>query len=160
MASTGCFFLCAVCAASQSFAAEITDTQTKSRSHESNSASPCILMMRRFPPPWTIEALDGGFKIVDANAQTLAYVYGHTDPRDAKIAKAVPLIFCGSVCGAHQRGKPMTPEQTAIHNVAIEEAAQALEALQSNNTDAPEEYFTGFEKAKILGAAAIRALKA
>ena len=51
----------------------------------------------------------------------------------------------------------MTPEQTAIHNVAIEEAAQALEALQSNNTDVPEEYF---EKAKILGAAAIRALKA
>ena len=35
----------------------------------------------------------------------------------------------------------MTPEQTAIHNVAIEEAAQALEALQSNNTDVPEEYF-------------------
>jgi hypothetical protein len=57
-------------------------------------------------------------------------------------------------------GKPMTPEQTAIHNAAIEEAAQALEALQSNNTDVPEEYFTGFEKAKILGATAIRALKA
>ena len=29
--------------------------------------------MRRFPPPWTVEALDGGFKVVDANAQTLAY---------------------------------------------------------------------------------------
>ena len=116
--------------------------------------------MRRFPPPWKIEALEGGFKIVDSHGQSLAYVYGHTDPRDAKIAKAVPLIFCGSVCGAHQRGKPMTPEQTAIHNVAIEEAAQALEALQSNNTDVPEDYFTGFEKAKILGAAAIRALKA
>jgi len=33
--------------------------------------------MRRFPPPWTIEELDGGFKIVDANGQSLAYVYGH-----------------------------------------------------------------------------------
>ena len=30
--------------------------------------------MRRFPP-WTIEELDGGFKIVDGNGQTLAYVY-------------------------------------------------------------------------------------
>ena len=30
----------------------------------------------RFPPPWTVEALDGGFKIVDANGQSLAYVYG------------------------------------------------------------------------------------
>jgi hypothetical protein len=33
--------------------------------------------MRRFPPSWTIEALDSGFKIVDANGQSLAYVYGH-----------------------------------------------------------------------------------
>jgi hypothetical protein len=57
-------------------------------------------------------------------------------------------------------GKRMTPEQTAIHNAAIEEAAQALEALKSKNIDVPEEYFTGFDKAKILGAAAIRALKA
>ena len=60
----------------------------------------------------------------------------------------------------HIKGVNQYTEQTAIHNVAIEEAAQALEALQSNNTDVPEEDFTGFEKAKILGAAAIRALKA
>ena len=25
--------------------------------------------MRRFPPPWTVETPDGGFKIVDANGQ-------------------------------------------------------------------------------------------
>jgi hypothetical protein len=47
--------------------------------------------MRRFPPPWTPEALDGGFKIVDGNKQTIAYVYGHADPRDAQIAKALTL---------------------------------------------------------------------
>jgi hypothetical protein len=47
--------------------------------------------MRRFPPPWTVEALDGGFKIVDSNGQTLAYVYGHADQRDAEIAKALTL---------------------------------------------------------------------
>jgi hypothetical protein len=47
--------------------------------------------MRRFPPPWTIEALEGGFKIVDANGQPLAYVYGHADPRDAGIANALTL---------------------------------------------------------------------
>ena len=40
--------------------------------------------MRRFPPPWTIEELDGGFKIVDLNGQALAYVYGHADPHDAE----------------------------------------------------------------------------
>jgi hypothetical protein len=47
--------------------------------------------MRRFPTPWTMEALDGGFKIVDSNGQTLAYVYGHADPGDARIAKALTL---------------------------------------------------------------------
>jgi hypothetical protein len=47
--------------------------------------------MRRFPAPWTMDALDGGFKIVDSNGQTLAYVYGHADPGDAQIAKGLSL---------------------------------------------------------------------
>ena len=47
--------------------------------------------MKRFPPPWTVEAIDGGFKIVDANKQTLAYVYGHADKRDAETAKGLTL---------------------------------------------------------------------
>jgi hypothetical protein len=57
-------------------------------------------------------------------------------------------------------GKTMTPEQIAIHNAAIEEAANAQEALKSKNVDVAEEYFIGFENAKRLGAAAIRALRA
>ena len=47
--------------------------------------------MRRFPAPWTVEVLDGGFKIVDANGQSLAYVYGHANPHDAQIAKSLTL---------------------------------------------------------------------
>jgi hypothetical protein len=43
------------------------------------------------PSPWTIETLDSGFKIVDANNQALAYVYGHLDPRDAVTAKGLTL---------------------------------------------------------------------
>lgn len=39
--------------------------------------------MRRFPPPWTVESIPGGFKILDANGQALAYVYGHADKRGA-----------------------------------------------------------------------------
>ena len=39
-----------------------------------------------------MEAENGGLKIVDANGQTLAaYVYGHADPRDAQVAKALTL---------------------------------------------------------------------
>ena len=40
------------------------------------------------PPTWTVEKLEAGFKIVDANGQSLAYVYGYAHPRDAAIAKA------------------------------------------------------------------------
>jgi len=31
--------------------------------------------MRRFPPPWTVERIAGGFKVLDANGQSLAYFY-------------------------------------------------------------------------------------
>jgi hypothetical protein len=47
--------------------------------------------MRRFPTPWTVEAIDAGFKVIDANGQSLAYVYGHTDKRDAGVANALTL---------------------------------------------------------------------
>ena len=38
--------------------------------------------MRRFLSPWTVEALDGDFKIVDVNGQS-------ADQRDAQVAKAL-----------------------------------------------------------------------
>ena len=48
-------------------------------------------MPRRFPPPWTVEQIPGGFKVVDTNGQSLAYVYGHADRRDAQIANGLTL---------------------------------------------------------------------
>jgi hypothetical protein len=30
---------------------------------------------RRFPPPWTVKRIRGCFKVLDANRQSLAYVY-------------------------------------------------------------------------------------
>jgi hypothetical protein len=47
--------------------------------------------VRRFPPPWIVEALDGGFKVIDSNGQSIAYVYGHADQRDAETAKGLSL---------------------------------------------------------------------
>jgi hypothetical protein len=35
--------------------------------------------------------MDGGFKVVDSNGQSLAYIYGHADSGDAGIAKALTL---------------------------------------------------------------------
>jgi hypothetical protein len=46
--------------------------------------------MRRFPAPWTVEAIAGGFKVLDANAQGIAYVYG-VNPHDAATAKALTI---------------------------------------------------------------------
>ena len=43
-------------------------------------------MSRRFPPPWTVEKIPGGFKVLDANQQSLAYVYSRETERDAQIA--------------------------------------------------------------------------
>jgi hypothetical protein len=47
--------------------------------------------VRRFPRPWTVEAIDGGFKVVDANKQAIAYVYGHADKRDIETAGSMNL---------------------------------------------------------------------
>jgi hypothetical protein len=42
--------------------------------------------MRPFPAPWTVEKIPGGFKVYDANGQSLAYVYCRENPNDADIA--------------------------------------------------------------------------
>jgi hypothetical protein len=41
--------------------------------------------MRRFPAPWTVEKIPGGFKVYDANGQSL-YVYSRENPNGAYIA--------------------------------------------------------------------------
>ena len=46
-------------------------------------------MTRRFPPPWTVEQIPGGFKVLDANGQALAYVYSRTSVENADAAKAL-----------------------------------------------------------------------
>jgi hypothetical protein len=46
-------------------------------------------MPRRFPPPWTVERIPGGYKILDAEGQSLAYVYGVAG--DASIGKTLTL---------------------------------------------------------------------
>jgi hypothetical protein len=47
--------------------------------------------MRRFASPWTVEAIEGGFKIVDANKQAIAYAYGRETKADADIAKVLMM---------------------------------------------------------------------
>ena len=46
---------------------------------------------RRFRPPWTVEEIPGGFKVRDANGQSLAYCYGRETQADADIAKVLTM---------------------------------------------------------------------
>jgi len=43
----------------------------------------------RFPPPWTVEQIPGGYKVNDANGQSLAYIYGRETQADADIARVL-----------------------------------------------------------------------
>jgi hypothetical protein len=46
---------------------------------------------RRFPPPWTVEQIPGGYKVRDANGQSLAYVYGRETQADADISHVLTM---------------------------------------------------------------------
>jgi len=38
---------------------------------------------RRFPAPWQVEQIPGGYKVLDANGQALAYVYARETMQQA-----------------------------------------------------------------------------
>jgi hypothetical protein len=44
---------------------------------------------RRFPPPWQVEQMPGGFKVLDASGQALAYVYARETRAAADISKVL-----------------------------------------------------------------------
>ena len=46
-------------------------------------------MTRRFPAPWSVEPIPGGFKVLDAKGQALAYVYARDTAAAADIAKVL-----------------------------------------------------------------------
>jgi hypothetical protein len=43
------------------------------------------------PPPWTVEQIPGGFKVLDATGQSLAYVYGRETRAAADIAHVLTM---------------------------------------------------------------------
>ena len=52
----------------------------------------CIQMSdRRFPPPWSVVRLPGGFKVIDANGQSLAYFYARENDHDANTAGVLTM---------------------------------------------------------------------
>ena len=47
--------------------------------------------MRRFPAPRSVEQIPGGYKVLDANGQSLAYVYGRETKADVDIANVLTM---------------------------------------------------------------------
>jgi hypothetical protein len=48
-------------------------------------------MPRRFPPPWTVEQIPGGYVVKDASGQSLAYVYARETKAKADTAKVLTM---------------------------------------------------------------------
>ena len=71
--------------------------------------------MRRFPPPWTVQAIDAGFKVIDSNGQALAYVYGHADKRDAETAKGLTLDEASTHSEQHREAEGLTSRPRLPH---------------------------------------------
>jgi hypothetical protein len=46
-------------------------------------------MPRRFPAPWRVERIPGGYIVCDANDQNLAYVYSRANEAEALQAKVL-----------------------------------------------------------------------
>jgi len=44
---------------------------------------------RRFPAPWKVEQVPGGFKVLDASGQALVYVYARETKAEADTAKVL-----------------------------------------------------------------------
>src|SRR6185295_20209175 len=49
------------------------------------------MVNRRFPSPWKIERLPGGFKVIDASGQSLAYFYARENDNDAGTAGVLTM---------------------------------------------------------------------
>jgi hypothetical protein len=55
----------------------MTDNDTDAKAHTMPS--------RRFPPPWRVKQVPGGFKVLDASGQALDYVYARETREQADI---------------------------------------------------------------------------
>jgi hypothetical protein len=57
--------------------------------------------MRRFPPPWTLEAPRPRLQDRGRERTGTRLVYGHADPRDARIAKSLTLHEARRIAAAY-----------------------------------------------------------
>jgi hypothetical protein len=71
---------------------------------------------RGFPPAWTVEQIPGGYKVLDANGQSLAYVYGRETKVDADIAEAwrIARNIARASFGVYLRRSVRSPDRQSL----------------------------------------------
>jgi hypothetical protein len=47
------------------------------------------MTFRRFPPPWRVDTIPGGYVVRDASGQALAYIYSRDNEAEARQAKVL-----------------------------------------------------------------------
>jgi hypothetical protein len=67
--------------------------------------------MGRFPPPWTVQQIPGGYKVIDASGQALAYVYGRETKADADIARVLTM---DAAISANRMAETISPVTIAL----------------------------------------------
>jgi hypothetical protein len=53
--------------------------------------NPCPNNARAAFRPWSVKQIPGGYKVLDANGKSLAYVYGRETKADADIARVLTM---------------------------------------------------------------------
>jgi hypothetical protein len=62
--------------------------------------SPCP--PRRFPPPWRVDKIPGGYIVRDATGQALAYVYSRENEAEARQAKVLTADEARRIAGVER----------------------------------------------------------
>ena len=83
---------------------------------------------RNFPPPWTVETIAGGFKAIDANGQSLAYVYSRENANDARIAKVLTEDEGEAHCHEHSEAPDVARQRLRTQSTHKGKAPQKLGA--------------------------------
>src|SRR5262245_18646098 len=119
----------------------------------------CQQSTRRFPPPWAVEQIPGGYKVKDANGQSLAYVYGRETKADADIANVLtmdearriasniaklPTFLVASPDVVKLRGQDLRVK----HSLTILD--DALSSLKPNRSLAPVPRFRGLFSCRFI----------
>ena len=104
-------------------------------------------MTRRFPTPWIVEPIPGGFKIRDATGQALAYVYARGNEASAQAAKVLTMDEARRIAANIAK----LPEILAVAQGSSLEAREQLQKWQRDLEDAENalQYLEGIETAEL-----------